>query len=36
VNYFDSKVKKVRMEERDVPKVDWYKVSLDFVQVLVN
>ena len=36
MNYSDSKVKKVRTDERDVPKVDWYKLSLNSVQMLVD
>jgi hypothetical protein len=36
VNYLDPNVKKVRTDERDVPKVDWYELSLDFMQVSVN
>jgi hypothetical protein len=36
VNYPDPNVKEVRADERDVPKVDWYKLSLNFIQVLVD
>jgi hypothetical protein len=36
VHYLDFKIKKVRIGERDVPKVDWYKLSLNFIQMLVN
>jgi hypothetical protein len=35
-SYPDSDIKKVRTGEKDVPKVDWYKLSLNFIQMLVN
>jgi hypothetical protein len=31
MNYSNPKVKKVGTDERDVLKVDWYKLSLNFV-----
>jgi len=31
VNYSNPNVIKVKADERDVPKVDWYKLSLNFV-----
>jgi hypothetical protein len=35
MNYFDPKIKKVKINKKDVPKVDWYKF-LNFIQVLVD
>jgi hypothetical protein len=36
VHYPSSNVKKVRTCERDVLKVDWYKLSLKFIQMSVT
>ena len=36
MNYSDLKIKKVGAGERDVPKIDWYKLSLDFIQMVVD
>ena len=36
MNYSNPKIKKIGTDERDVPKVDWYKLFLNVVQVLVN
>ena len=36
MHYPDSNIKKVRTGERDVAKVDWYKLPLNFIQMSVN